>query len=213
MGMVALNPENLSNHARMRYNGLLVLLLAIMPWIAVSALEREEDHQALRVLMTDLTLALNEHRAADLFTHLDHECSLTFVDQLIVHNKAELVEAFETWFGPNAQLASVRFAPVVERGAVFTGPDTAWASGRSDDVYTMTDGRSGEMTANWTATVVRRDGVWKLSTLHAGVDPMTNPVVNMVTSAAKRWTLYAGIACALLGLVLGFIGARLVRRS
>jgi hypothetical protein len=190
----------------------LVFLLTILACSQLAAEERAEDHQALRVLRTSLTTAMNEHRTADLIALLDDECSITFVDQRVVADAEGLDKAFDAWFGANGPLASVQFAPVVKRGSIFTGADTAWATGVSDDVYTLKDGRSGPMTANWTASMVRRDGVWKLSTLHAGVDPEHNPMLDMVTSAAQRWVIYALISGALGGLVLGFISARLLSR-
>jgi len=170
---------------------------------------RESDHQALRQLLAAVTADLNERKTADIAQYLDSDCSLTFVDQTVIHDAAGLEQAFARWYAPESGLASVHFAPKVEHGTIFTGPDAGWVSGTSDDLYTLADGRSGVMPSHWTATMVRRGGAWKISTLHAGVDPQDNAILAMTRSSARRWVISAGIA----GLVIGILITWFLRRG
>jgi hypothetical protein len=186
---------------------LVALLLCGGKLVAADA--RESDHQALRELLAAVTKDLNERKIADIAQYLDADCSLTFVDQTVIHDRAGLDQAFARWFAPGGNLASVRFAPTVVNGTIFTGPDTGWVAGTSDDLYTLTDGRSGVMPSHWTATVVRRGMIWKLSTLHAGVDPQDNAILHMVESSARRAVIITGIIALLTG---GLISWLLMRR-
>jgi hypothetical protein len=175
---------------------------------ARAADEREADHQALRSLMVAVTNDLNERKSADLAQYLDTDCSLTFVDQTVVHDAGSLDQAFARWFAPDSGLASVHFAPRVEHGTIFTGPDTGWVTGVSNDLYTLNDGRSGVMPAHWTAMVVKRGSVWKIATLHVGVDPRDNAILDMTKTAARRWTIGSGIAGLMVGIFLTWIITR-----
>lgn len=190
-----------------------LLLLVAVALAAAEPDPRAADHDAMRRLLTDATAALNARRFADLAPLLAPAASLTFVDQTVVGDAAALEQAFARWLGPQTDLAEVRFAPRVERGTVFTGPDTGWAAGVSDDTYTLKDGRSAVIACRWTASVVRHDGAWKLSTLHAGVNLMDNPVLAATAAQTRRAFGWIAVAAAAIALVVGVIIGRTLRRG
>lgn len=191
------------------FSGIALILLCLTN---ASTEERAEDHQQLRELLTNVTRLMNEKRPSEISQYLTDDACLTFVDQTIVRNAAELASAFDKWLGPQSELQQVVFAPIVEHGTIFTGPDTGWSSGKSDDVYTLKDGRTATMTSHWTATVVKRDGRWKISTFHAGVDPQANPIIGAAINAGKRLVLWAAVIAGVFGLIIGAIAARAIKR-
>jgi hypothetical protein len=53
----------------------------------------------------------------------------------------------------------------------------------------------------WTATLVKKDGTWKIAAYHVSANIFDNAVVNI----AKRAAYWAGGVCLLIGLVLGCV--------
>jgi ketosteroid isomerase-like protein len=187
------------------------LLVAVNAHAGAAEDARAADHQALRELLATMTTALNEQKLDEVAKHLDQDFSLTFVDQVVISDVAGLKAYFARWLGPDSTLASVRFAPKVERPAIFFAGDTAFASGISEDVHTLKDGRGGVMPVRWTATVTRRGDAWKVVTLHVGVSLLDNPVLTMAKDAARQGALIAGLVAGVVGAALGAL-LMLVRR-
>jgi hypothetical protein len=192
---------------------LFCMLCLVLAQVAGAEDVHAADHQALQQLMTSVSTALNEQRYDDVAAHFDASCSLTFVDQGVVHDAAGLKTYFAKWFAPESPLASVHFAPRVGQAAVFFTNDSAFATGTSDDFYVLKDGRSATMPSTWTAVVTRRDGDWKLVTLHLGVNPMDNVVLDAARATGQRMAVIGGLVTAAVALVLGvLLGARLTRK-
>lgn len=196
----------------MKFLARFVIFIALAAPCSAHAEERAEDHKQLREVRDAITKALNEMKPADVARYLDADASLTFVDQTLVRNEKEMEAAFAKWFGPESELKSVVFMPVVEHGTIFTGPDTGWCTGRSDDVYTLKDGRTATMVSHWSAFMVKRDGTWKIAMFHAGVDPQNNPLITAVVAGGKRLVLWAGVIALVIGILIGFVGARTFKR-
>ena len=139
---------------------------------------------------------------------------LTFVDQSVVRSMEELDVMLATWFAPETGLEKVEFAPRADALALLLDGDTAIAGGISDDRYTMRDGRSGVMPTTWSATARRgADGQWRLASLHAGVDPQDNAILDIHHRTFRMLLLVVGLACALIALLIGVVlGRRWGRR-
>ena len=130
----------------------------------------------------------------------------------MVRDRAGLDRAFATWFGPDSLITSMRFAPKADNLTVFTGQDAGWVAGRSDDVYTLKDGSVMTIPVRWTATVVRREGTWKVSTLHAGSNVIDNPVLDAIRDRSQRSVLWYGLGALVVGLLAGIGVGRALRR-
>lgn len=186
-----------------------LLLCVISAW---SGDDRPDDRTALRGLMDRLTTALNSKRWADAAALVEPGASMIFVDQTVVAGPEGIGPYFEKWFGPEGDLVEVRFTPKPDRPAVFISNDIAVATGHSEDVYVMKDGREGTMPSTWTAVAVRRDGQWRVASLHCGVNVTDNIILRAQRRILGQIAWGAGIGCTIIGLGLGFlIGRR--RRS
>lgn len=193
---------------------LCTLMLTISPIVSAED-THVADHQALKQFITDITKALNEHRYEDLGNCLTPECSLTFIDQSAVHNIQEIKAYFGKWLAPDTIYKDVQFAPRVDCEAKFITADTVFATGVSDDLYTFKDGRPGAtMPSRWTAVLAKRDGNWKLATLHVGVSPSDNLVLSAAKNAVVRTSLISGLIAGVAALIGGlFIGMRIKRQK
>jgi ABC-type Fe3+ transport system permease subunit len=87
------------------------------------------------------------------------------------------------------------------------GP-TALAYGKSRDHFKLTSGLSFEVNSLWTATLVKEDNQWQVTSFHASTNLFDNPLLN----AAKDLTVWVGVLAGLGGLVLGYVLARLLGR-
>jgi hypothetical protein len=57
--------------------------------------------------------------------------------------------------------------------------------------------------------VVKKNGKWKVASFHASTNTFDNPVLWI---AVKRVAIWTGVSAGLLGLVLGFSAAWLLRK-
>ena len=71
-------------------------------------------------------------------------------------------------------------------------------------------GKTLSYTTRWTALLRKLDGLWKAERLHVSLNPIDNPIVAARTKA-QSWMV--GIVAALSGIVMGFLIARLRRKS
>ena len=173
---------------------------------------RDVDHAALRTLLKQATIALNERKVDVLATILHQPCSIVAVDQSRATSPVEVKALFDRWLSPEGGITSLTFNPSLDGPAVFLDEHTAYATGTSQDTYILTDGRTVVIPERWTATVVKGDAGWRLATLHCGVNLIDNPVLQAGRHTALRWTLVVGGIALALGLIVGLLVGRWVRR-
>jgi len=170
----------------------------------------EADHEVLRTLMAEATTALNKLDAAALRKHLADGFVLTFADQSVVTDPAQLDGYIDGYFkGKDAPLKSVQILPEATEKVRFIDSRTGVVHGTSADTYTLADDSSLVLDTHWTATVVKQDGQWLVQTFHAGVNMLDNPILD----AAAQGTLMAAGIGLLAGLLLGAVLMRVFRRA
>jgi uncharacterized protein (TIGR02246 family) len=105
--------------------------------------------------------------------------------------------------GPDKVVDAFNADVDVDELTILYGGDTGIAFGSAVEHFKMSSGRSFDLPARWSATMVREDGRWLIANLHASDNLFDNPLLN----GARRtigWT--GGIALAIglaIGLVLG----------
>lgn len=170
----------------------------------------ESDHEALRALMAELVAALNSLDGPALTQHLAQGFVLTFADQSVITEQAQLDAYIGDYFkADGAPLQSVQFVPEAAEKVRFIDSRTGVVHGDSADTYTLTDGSSLTLDTRWTATVIKEDGRWLVQTFHAGVNMLDNPILH----AAGKSSLTLGGAGLLVGLLLGALAMRMFRRQ
>lgn len=169
----------------------------------------EADHQALRKLMVEATAALNDLDAGALGKHLADGFVLTFADQTVITDPAQLDGYIASYFtGENAPVKSVRFIPEATEKVLFIDARTGVVYGTSADTYTLANDTSLVFDTHWTATVVKQEGRWLVQTFHAGVNMLDNPILD----AAGQGSLLSGGIALVVGLLIGALLMRMFRR-
>lgn len=171
-------------------------------------------HDAIRELRDALIAAVNG-KDIDTLTSLLHEDVILTAqdgDELATIRGRDGVRDYidRLLTGPDAKVKEMTVRPVVDDLTILHGEDTGIAYGRSTDDYTMMDGSEFTLEPRWSATVIKGDdGNWLLGNLHVSSNLFDNPVVD----ALKRYLLFTGIAAGLGGVLIGYLGARLIGRS
>ena len=125
-------------------------------------------------------------------------------------NREQFVEFYNKMMhGESRIVQDVKSEFEVDGLSVLYGDATAVAYGTCVDHFQLTSGRSFTLNSKWTATVVKTDGQWKVASFHISSNIFENPMLSM----AQSWLMYAGLAGAAVGLVVGVVLALLVRRS
>jgi len=169
---------------------------------------RVEDRQQLRVLLDAMETGIS---------NLDIEAllKLTQPDVIITWQNAEVSRGTEQVRAYYNRMIKGG-APIVRKfstKASLGGPavfyaDSAVAYGTNIDRYELADGLGFTLNANWSTTVVKADGQWKVAALHFS----TNLFDNALLAAAERLTWYAAAGAFLLGIVLTWLVMRMRRK-
>lgn len=192
---------------------LAVISSLLAPWAraqpaAAPAADDEARHVELRALRDQFVAAMNKG---------DLDAMLAFAHPDIVYTPQdgtpllgpEAIRAYSVKMleGEGRIVESLTVEPTTDRPAVFFG-DTAVASGSSIDTFNLTDGRKFVLNSRWTATVVRQDGRWLITSLHLSGNLFDNPILGMV----KGLVVKAAIGGLVAGIILTGVLAWLTRK-
>lgn len=191
-----------------------LLLLAGSAWAAdVPALDpaadRVEDRKEMRLLLDKMEKSISD---------LDIEATLKMMTPtaVVTWQNAEVsrgtdaIRAYHQRMVGGASAKVKRFSTKATLGgsAIFYG-DSAIACGTEVDTYELADGLSFSLNANWSATLVKTDGQWKVAALHFSTNLFDNPLLNN----ARRMIWIAALAALLGGVLLTLLACRLWRRK
>jgi uncharacterized protein (TIGR02246 family) len=192
----------------------LLAILAISTLLPVRAKEgkpppEDPTHEELRTLRREMVDAVNKNDIDALLTHLDKDVVVTWMDGEVSRGPQGVKEYIEKMTkGENRKVNSYKTEAEVDELTHLYG-DTGVATGHSRDQFVLTDGRDFAVDTRWTATLVKKDGKWKVASFHASTDMFDNPVLHI---AVQRTAMWAGGIAAVAGLVIGFVVAWFLRR-
>lgn len=86
--------------------------------------------------------------------------------------------------------------------------DWAFSWGNLHDRYVLADGTELKLDSAFTITTARQGDRWVVTGYHASVNAFGNPVLSV---AVRKAALFAGLAGAAVGLLLGFVISRATR--
>lgn len=179
---------------------------------ARSQAKEDPAHEELRTLFKEMVSAYNKGDYDKLMTHLDDQVVIIWQNATVNRGPAAVRAYFDEMLkGPNKRVQSSTIEPEVEELTHLYG-DTGVAFGKSKDHYKLTDGMEFTQDTRWTATVVKKNGQWKLASLQVGTNVFDNPVLDLAIHQTAKYAGGIGAFCGLfLGLLLMFIFGR--RRS
>lgn len=170
---------------------------------------RLEDRQQLRVLLDAMEAGISKLDIEALLKLTQPDVVITWQNAEVSRGHAQVRAYYDRMMKGGAPIVR-KFSTKATLGgpAVFYG-DSAVAYGTNVDSYELAEGLAFTLNANWSTTIVKADGQWKVAALHFS----TNLFDNALLDAAKRFTWYAAGGALLLGLALGWLVLRMRRRS
>ena len=172
----------------------------------------EATHTALRALRDSLLDAWTRRDMDALLTHVDPNVVVTWQNGELSRGPEGIRKFYnEVMVGPNRLISDISSTLKVDELSILHGDNAAIAFGSIHDDFTLSRGIARtavlgpgdkfSLDSRWTATMVKKDGQWKLASYHVSVDAFSNPILSKAVAVAKQAAIIAGIV----GLSLGAI--------
>ncbi len=185
----------------------LTLLLALPCFAETSS--NQADHDALRKLKADISTAVNSRDYAALQQHLHQPFMATVITQDSFTDFDKLKDYFDSLYTRDTlRVKNISItAEADELSQIYQGT-FALTRGSTKEHYEMEDGRSFDMDGRWTAVSLKENDEWKVLAVHSGTNFLDNPVLN----AIEKSVIWVGLGGLVIGLLVGFLGGRFIRR-
>lgn len=168
---------------------------------------RIEDRQQLRVLLEAMEAGINKLDIEALLKLAQPEVVITWQNAEVSRGHEQVRAYYSRMMKGAAPIVRrVSTAATLGGAAVFYG-DTAVAYGTMVDRYDLTEGLNFSLNANWSTTVVKTDGQWKVASLHFSTNLFDNSLLN----STKRFAWFAAGGALLAGMALTWLLMRLRR--
>jgi len=188
-----------------------VLFLISLPMLASAEVDidpRESDRQLMRGILADVEKSLNNKDFSLILKHLAPDAVVTYYNAEVTRNHAEAEEYFQRMIvDTNAVVKEFNTVAHISAPAIFHG-NTAVAWGTTVETYKLATGLEFKLHGNWTVTLQKTEGQWKIIALHFSTNLFDNPLLNN----AKRFSWIVGIVAFLSGLLVMFFVGRVFRK-
>lgn len=165
----------------------------------------EATHDELRALRDGLLDAMGKGDIERELTYFHPNAVITWHNAEVSRGHAGIRDYLKRMLeGPDKAVESFRADVTVDELTILYGGDTGISFGSAVEHFQMTNGRTFDLPARWSATLVKENGRWLISSLHASDNLFDNPLLNM----ARRMAWWAGGIALVAGLALGFLLGR-----
>lgn len=168
---------------------------------------QETEHQLLRQMRDDFVKAYNDRNIDAMLAVLDPRVSFTAMNGEAVYGH-EGVRGYHERLtsGPNATVKSTSITAVeADDLTVIHDGQFGVSAGWADSSYELKGGLNFSARIRWSCTMVKKDGAWKLVSMHTSANIFDNPVLSMTKKAAFAKAMVATV----FGLAAGwFLGRR-----
>jgi uncharacterized protein (TIGR02246 family) len=192
--------------------GVLLLLLPLHAEDKEPPKEKEDPaHEELRAFRKQLVEAVNKGDIDALLELLDENVVVHWLDGRVSSGPKEVKAYIEEMLkGPNRKVERYETNPeVTELTHLYGDGKIGVVYGSSTEKFVLTGGHEMVVPTRWSATLVKKDGKWKIANFHGSTSMFDNPILS---AAVQRTGMWVGIIAGLGGLFLGFILARLIPR-
>lgn len=169
---------------------------------------RAEDRKQLLALMTEVEAGINAQSVDRLTAMMSDDVTVTWLNAEVSRGKSEVKAYYSRMVGGEGAILE-KYVTRVTLGAParFFG-DLAVAEGKAADEFFPHSRGPFRLDSNWSSTLRKVDGQWKIATLHLSTNVFTNPLM----AEAGRWIWYAGTGGFLIGAIAVWLVLRLRRR-
>jgi len=188
---------------------LAILLTAVVlaaPMLAPAQTAKPEDpaHQELRLLRDKLLAAMNK-------SDLDGILAVLHTNVVITWHNAEVSrgrEGVRSYYnrimsGPVKLVNSFTCGLNVDELTILYGGNTGISFGSSDEHFKLTSGKDLNVKGRWTATVIKENGQWLVTSLHASTNLFDNVLLDVTKQMMKIAVAISLFAGAAIGWFLG----------
>ena len=192
---------------------ILLIVLLCFSWEASGAMavdpKLEATHNALRALRDGLLDAINKN-------DIDRQLTFLHTNVVVTWHNAEVSrgrEGVRAYYdrltkGPEKMVEGFSAEVKVDELTALHGENTGIAWGGAAEHFKLTNGRSFDLAARWSATLIRENDKWLIASLHVSTNIFDNAIITMM----KDRVMMLAIAVLLFGLLVGgFIGWRMRR--
>ena len=179
----------------------LSLVTQVLP--AQPALEpaQEQTHQELRELRDRMLAAVNSSDLDGVIALLHTNVVITWHNAEVSRGHAGVRDYFHRVVtGPDKLVESFECEVTVDELTVLHPGGTGISFGSSDERFLLRGGKSLNVQGRWTATLLKENGRWLVTSLHAS----TNLFDNVLLSIAKQMLWVTGGAALLAGVIIGW---------
>jgi uncharacterized protein (TIGR02246 family) len=189
--------------------GALVLGLAMTQPVAAQD-PHAADRKLLLALVAEAERSLNAGDIDGFVKLFDEDAVVTWLNAEVSKGRDGIREYYKKMVGtgPGAILDKYVTFPKVATGARFYTDDIATAYGTTADEFYPKARHAFKFDSRWTATLVKRDGVWQVATLHLSTNVFTNELTAEYEGLIKKTGWMAGGGGLVAGLVVAWLGLR-----
>ena len=188
---------------------LLPVFLVLLAAPLHAQLQDEATHNALRQLKTTMETALNKRDLDTIVANVHPSVVFTTMNGDVCRGPQQIRAYFDKMLtAPGHIVKDVKVSFEVDELTTLYGGDTGVAYGSSKDHYELTSGKTFDINGRWTCTMVKNGDRWVISAFHYSADVFRNPIVDRLKAAI--WQV--GIGALILGLIIGIVMGRLIRR-
>lgn len=186
----------------------LIGVASILPLLAGSNVRAQSPESESSELAAALVEAVGSSDFARAGTMLSPDAVVTFQNGDMRRGRDEIVGHVKSLFvGTGALVQAYSGSPVVT-GVAAVDDTTRVVTGTSTDRLTLSSGAPMVLETRWTATVARRDGDWKIASLHLSTNMLDNPVIEKM----KTTSYLLGAFGLVMGITIGIGVSMLLRR-
>lgn len=165
----------------------------------------EETHEALRALRDGLLDAIAKGDVERQLTYFHPNAVVTWHNAEVSRGRDGIREYLEkNLSGPDRAVAGFKADVNVDELTILYGGTTGISFGSAVEHFEMNGGRTFDLPARWSATLVKEGDTWLIASLHASDNLFDNPLLNL----ARRMTWWAGIGAFVIGIALGVLLGR-----
>ena len=170
--------------------------------------DEEAIHNELRALREALTAAVAAGDVEQQLPHLHKNVVATWQNNEVVRGRDQLREFLgKLDSGEDRVFQGYKESPTADELTILYGDDIGIAFGSSVPHYKIL-GMEFDLENRWTATLVKEDGRWLIASYHVSANVLDNPVLKI----AEKAVYWSGGIALVVGIVLGMVGNRVVRK-
>jgi ketosteroid isomerase-like protein len=159
-------------------------------------------HDEIRQMRDESLAALARGDVEGILAHLHPNIIFIPMNGEVVRGPLQIRDYFNRMLkGPNRRVENIQLKLNVANLTDLYG-NTGVAYGTSEGYYKLANGMEFTVNTNWTASMVRDNGKWLLTSFQAAPNVFDNPILDLQKKAAA---LQAGIAGFITGFVLGLL--------